>query len=137
METPKKVRKVILDTNFFVDMFRFKVTLADIEEVVGARCELWMVGESVSELERMGVNEAKVALRLAKDPEQAKHVLGNPLNILKTGKRAATADEAIAAAAEKGGNFIIATNDAKLRKKIKALGAKVIYLRARKHLEIH
>jgi rRNA-processing protein FCF1 len=31
---------------------------------------------------------------------------------------------------------IVATNDAELRKRIKALGSKVIYLRARKHLEI-
>lgn len=137
MEERKKISKIILDTNFFVDIFRFKITLADVEEVVGTRCEFWIVGESVSELERMGVNEAKVALRLAKDPEQAKEVLGKPVRTLETGKRAATADETITAVVEQGKNFIVATNDAKLRKKIKALGAKVIYLRARKHLEIH
>lgn len=137
-------KNVILDTNFFVDMFRFKITLADIEDAVaGGHCNFWIVEESLSELDRMSVKEAKIAMRMIQDKEQAKKVLGKTVGVLRIDKHVQTADDAILAFIEERvsgqqpkGVFIVATNDAGLRKQIKALGTKIIYLRARKHLEI-
>jgi rRNA-processing protein FCF1 len=150
-----ELKNVILDTNFFVDMFRFKVSLEDIEDVAGTECNFWVVEESVSELKKLKLKEAKVAVQLVEDEEKAKDVLGQVIGVLRVGKHVATADEAITELIEERKeltknhkirkdngakrrimNFIVATNDAKLRKQIKALSTRVIYLRARKHLEM-
>ncbi len=122
---------VVLDTNFFIDMFRFKIGFDEIENVVRAPCNFIMVHQSIDELRRLETKYARVGL-----------------NFIDTGKivlvdaPGTTADDAIthlASSSKRKGNdkgFVFATNDAKLRKKIKGLGARVIYLRARKHLEM-
>jgi len=126
---------VILDTNFFVDMFRFKISFDDIEDVVGQKCKFWMVGQSVKELKRIRKKEAKIALVIMENIVSGR-TKDRRFGVIKTNKRFASADDAIISLIKQR-SFIVATNDAKLRKKIKALGTRVIYLRARKHLEIH
>ena len=152
----KLPKNVIFDTNFFVDMFRFKVSFEDVEDLVGTDCNFWVAEESVAELRKLKVKGAKIALQMIEDKEKAEEVLGRPVGILRIDKNVANADEAIITlikerkelshsdkikkdreAKKKVMNFVVATNDAKLRKQIKTLGTKVIYLRARKHLEIH
>lgn len=134
--------KIILDTNFLIDLFRFKIGFDEIEDTVGCNCVFLMVKQSINELN--GIKNKYAMLGL-------KFVECRKIRVLETvGKNA---DEVILRFFEKTKfrenkeksnlknaqdlkNFIVATNDAKLRKKIKDTGTRTIYLRARKHLEL-
>jgi len=119
-----KKANVILDTNFLVDLFRFKLGFDDIEKVVGKRCRFLVVQQSLRELGRIKDKYAKVGLGFV-DREKIK-VIDAP---------GVTADDAIISLVSKE-SFVVATNDTKLRKKLKSLKARIIYLRAKKYLEI-
>lgn len=120
------MKRIIFDANFLVDIARFKVDLGDIDKLIVKPYRLATLDSVVTELKKINSKHAKVALKLI---EQRK------CEIIKTGKK--YSDEAIFYIARKDiGRTIVATNDAKLRKRIKALGVKTIYLRARKYLEI-
>jgi len=83
--------------------------------------ELMVISPVVRELKNINSKNAKIALRLIE--------LKN-IGMLKTEEK--SADKALLNLADK--NTIIATNDIALRKKLKSLGRKTIYLRAKKHL---
>jgi len=127
----KNVKRIILDTNFLVDLFRFRRSFDEIEDVVGAQCVFLVVRQSVDELKRMKNKYAKVGLSF---------IDSGRIKIASAPGR--TADDAIMSLLKKAKrkkeikSIAVATNDAKLRKKIKTLGVKIIYLRARKHLEM-
>lgn len=120
------MHKVIVDTNFLIDMARFSVDPDSISELLPGRCDLIMPKAVKEELQRIKGKHAKTAIRLGE-------LLGvktveNPVGVK-------SADEIIIAVAGRLG-AAVATNDARLRKRLRALGVKTIYLRARKHLEI-
>lgn len=135
MKIMKNVSRVILDTNFIVDLFRFRLSFEDVEDVVGTPCSFLTVRQSVGELERIKTKYARLGLEL---------IDSGKIKVIDAAGR--TADDAILSlltsfkkARGKDGirKTAVATNDAGLRKRIKALDIKVIYLRARKHLEIN
>ena len=127
-------KMIIFDTNFLIDLVRFKVDLEEVEGLVARPYQLATLDAVVSELKKIGNKNARAALKI---------IEGRGFKILKAAKR--NVDDAIIDAVEKAvkennaeqaARTVVATNDAELRKRIKALGAKVIYLRAKKHLEI-
>lgn len=121
-------KKILLDTNFLIDMFRFRIDFSDLEDVTGARCSLFMVEQSVKELKKIDNKYAKVALKFLES--------GKVDTVSASGS---TADDAISFVAANELNkkdFFVATNDIKLRKKLKESGVRVVHIRARKRLEI-
>jgi len=153
--TTKTKVNVILDTNFLIDMFRFRVSFEDIEDAAGCSCEFYVTKPSVAELEhlknkknkyaKVGLNfitkgKVKILERQNSSVKErnADEAIMSFIDSLETGfakspeKREATK------------KTIVATNDEKLRKRIKALREKnlgirsvrTIYLRAKKRLEI-
>ena len=120
---------VLLDTNFVVDLFRFRLGFDDVEDALGGNCEFLMVEQSVAELRRLKNVNAKVG---------AGFVDSGKIRVAKAGRAGEkSADEAIAELAERRmPGMVVATNDKKLRKRIKASGVRTIYLRARKRLEV-
>ena len=119
-----KRANVILDTNFLVDLLRFKLGFDDVEVVVGKRCRFLVVQQSLRELGRIKDKYAKVGLGFV---DRGKIKIVDAPGV--------TADDAIISLVSKE-SFVIATNDAKLRKKLRPLKARIIYLRAKKYLEI-
>lgn len=117
------MKRVILDTNFLIDLVRFNIGLEEIGKLLNERHEILTISSVIGELEKINSKNAKIALRLI---EMEK------INVLKTGER--SADRAILNMADR--NTIVATNDIELRKKLKKLGIKTIYLRAKKTLEM-
>ena len=124
-----RVFRVVLDTNFVVDMFRFKLGFDDVEDALGGNCEFVMIEQSVAELRRLKNVNAKVG---------AGFIDSGKIKVAKAGRASEkSADEAIVELAEKRKpDVVVATNDKKLRKRIKASGVRTIYLRARKRLEV-
>lgn len=119
--------KVLLDTNFLIDVVRFKISLEEITDLIGSHKlvtlssvekELTRISKRIS---RAGMH-AKLALKLVEDDN---------IKILKSEGRP---DDAVLELATE--ETIIATNDVELRKRLKILGRKTIYLKSKKHLAI-
>ena len=121
--------KVIVDTNFLVDLFRFGTGFEQMEDALGGHAELYMVSQSVAELRRLAVPSAQVG---------ASFVDSGRIGVVKAGRATEkSADEAIVELVGKWRpGVVVATNDEKLRKRVKSLGVRTIYLRARKRLEV-
>lgn len=118
--------KLLLDTNFIMDCFRFKIDLAELFDFFpGAR--LATIPQVVQELKRLAVKKsthgryAKIAMNLIDGIEILESPQGNT-------------DETLANMA--GKDTIVATNDETLRRKLSAKNLKTIYLRGRKHLAV-
>jgi rRNA-processing protein FCF1 len=112
--------KVILDTNFLIDSFRFKVDLK--KELAGS--EVFMLKSQLFELrqiEERGTSDsklAKMALMFAKNVRMLEPIQ-------------AKVDDSLVSYSKEG--YAIATHDRKLKEKLK--GAKIVYIRQKRYLE--
>ena len=118
--------KILLDTNFIIDLCRFRIDLLDVHDLVSEPVELHVLNKTIDELESVSKKSkhgkyAKLSLELVKSSR---------IKILDV---AGDVDKNLF---ELSGSFLIATNDRKLRQKLRQKGMKTIYLRARKHLAI-
>jgi rRNA-processing protein FCF1 len=122
------MKKIILDTNFLIDLGRFGIGIDEIDRIMTENYEMQIVSSSVFELK-------KIAATVAEESKFAKYALMimdlRKIKILETNE---SADAAILSFADK--DTIVATNDTELRKKLKEKGVRSIYVRAKKKLEI-
>jgi len=122
------MKKIILDTNFLIDLGRFKISIDEIGKVLPENYEMQIVAPSVEELK-------KIATTNAEESKFAKYALMlidlRKMKILETKE---SADNATLSIVDK--DTIVATNDVELRKKLKTEGIRCIYVRAKKKLEI-
>lgn len=122
------MRKIFLDTNFLMDFIKFRLEFEKFLEIFEEPIELFVLSSSIKELEKIASskgksgNWAKLALEIIKLRK---------INVLEAKEEP---DKAFLTIADK--NTIIATNDSKLRKKLRDLGIKTIYLRGKKKLEV-
>jgi len=123
------MKKIVLDTSFLVDIVKFKIDLKEIDEVISQPYKLLTTDSVIKELEKLSAKKgkesknAKIALKLIKSKR---------VEILKS--KVKTTDKAIIKLCDK--KMIVATDDRELRKKLKNLGIKTIYLRAKKKIGI-
>lgn len=119
--------KVLLDTNFIMDLCRFRIDLSEVHDLVSEPVELYILNSTLAELESLSKKAkhgryAKLSLAL---------IDGSKIKILDF---SGGVDQKLLELSDK--KFLIATNDRKLRQKVKQKGMKTIYVRARKHLAI-
>jgi rRNA-processing protein FCF1 len=114
--------KILLDTNFLVDIVRFKI---DILELRGN--ELFVLDSVIKELEKISEGRGKdsVSARIALEL-----IEGKGLKILKSKER--QADLSLLNYSKKG--YVIATQDLKLKRKLKRAGAKIVCIRQKKYV---
>ena len=130
MGEKKKMKKVLLDTNFLIDLGRFGISIDEIDRVLNERYELFVTSSVMNELKTIaGMQQeegkfAKLALMIL-DLRKAK--------IIQTEK---IADEAIMEIVGSEKDTIVATDDIELKKRVKAIGGRVVSIRAKKKLEI-
>ena len=105
------MRKLILDTNFLIDLVRFKIELEEILKFFEEPLEFFILSSTFKELKEIANNKgksgsmAKLALKIIK------------LKKIQILEEKESPDKAFLSIADK--NTIIATNDSKLRKKLK------------------
>ena len=122
------MRIIVLDTNFLIDLIRFKIDLDELDKLFLTPFELFTLDSVIKELEKISKTKsqeskyAKVALELLKIKK---------IKILKVRENP---DKAILSLSNE--NIVVATNDIELRKKLKIKGIKTIYLKSKKHLDI-
>ncbi len=117
--------KIILDTNFLMAVAQMKINI--FSQLRGHK--LYTANTIVMELRRLSKGRSKDAraARLALELIKAKH-----LKVLKSKQR--SADRSLILYAKR--DYIIATQDKILQKKIKDEGGKIIYIRQRKYVII-
>ena len=130
----EKTRKqVIIDTNFLLIPARFKVDIfTEIDRIMKEPHEICILDKTIDELEKIIKEQRgkdKEAAKLGKKIAEAKKI-----HILKTDKLK-NVDRILIEKAEKD-KFIVATQDAELKKELKNKGIKIITLRKKKHLTI-
>ena len=121
------VMKVILDTNFVIDLIRFKTNLENMDSSFDENLEIHVIERTVEELQRIAseeTDEGKFA-RLAIEIIKRKGI-----KMLKTDEK--NTDDALLDKAKEG--YVIATNDVELRERIKKEGMRTIYLRGKKEI---
>lgn len=135
-----KTWKIILDTNFLLIPPRFRVDIfSELEKIVNFKYELIILDKSLEELKniiitpkkgRKGADRvaAKTALSLVEAYKNNKK-----LNILPSEGHV---DEAIARMAEADKYIIVATQDKKLKKRLKKEGIKLVVLKQKKYLSL-
>ena len=116
--------KVFLDTNFVIDLFRFKIDPAEIFDLL-PDSQLFVLDSVVRELKLLAGSKKS-------DSKPAKIAL----EFVETLKKIPTNKNPDKAFLDLDKHDIVATNDIELRKKLTEKKIKTIYLRARKHLEL-
>ncbi|MCW1296984.1 MAG: nucleotide-binding protein [Candidatus Parvarchaeota archaeon] len=119
---------VLLDTNFLLVPFRFKVDIfSEFERIIDKEFDLWILDVCLKELKKITKEiEFKSIMELIKK---------KGVKIKETKEKIRNIDDLIIKFAREN-NCIIATNDKSLRKTAMGEGLHVIYLRKKKFLEI-
>ncbi|MFA4855756.1 MAG: PIN domain-containing protein [archaeon] len=131
MPTRLQNERVALDTNMLLAIRQLKVDVfSEVEKMFGKKVEFAVPEQVLAELKGLALAEGKemgksVAIALA---EIGGHCVEKKL------VEAPDADAALAKMAKQG--FVVASNDAGLRKRIKGFGGKVMYLRQSRFLEL-
>ncbi|MEM5882900.1 MAG: hypothetical protein QXQ77_01490 [Candidatus Aenigmatarchaeota archaeon] len=123
------MKKIVFDTNFLIDCFRFKVEfLEEIEEKIGKPFKFLVLEPTLKELEKI----AKTGKKEANYARLALEFVKNNCELIATKEK--SADKAILKFSDE--NTFVATNDKKLRKSLKVLKVKSIYLKSLKRIEV-
>jgi len=128
-----KMKKILLDTNFLMICFQFRVDIfTELDRVCNFNFKLFVLDKTIEEIEKIveeqkGKNKeaAKIALKL---------IAIKKINIIKTKSNIKT-DDVIRDVAAKD-NYIVATQDKDLKRRLINQGASVIVLRQKKVLAI-
>jgi uncharacterized protein len=121
-------RMVILDTNFLLVPFQFKINiLKEMDYMIEGPHFFVVSSVTIDELKKLGSKKGKdaVSARLA-----LKIIANNPIDIIKNDRKV---DDWIVDYANEN-RAIVCTNDAPLRKRLRPLGIKVATVKSRSKL---
>jgi len=118
------MKKILLDSNFLISLVKFKV---DLEEIGKLQHPYELITTNLVWNELKNLSKGNKNARIAMKMIEVKNI-----RIIKSKEK--NADEAMIQLADK--DTIVATNDIELRKRLKAMKIKTIYLRAKKKLAI-
>jgi len=121
------MKKILLDTNFLIDLARFKVDAEELSELLSEPYKVFVFSSTIAELKKIA-ERSGAAGKFAKIALEMVRLEG--IETVEVKER--NADKALLTLANE--DTIIATDDAELRKKLKNSGIKTIYLRSKKHL---
>lgn len=122
--------KILLDTNVLLLPVQRKLDVfRECERLCEDKCEFLVLKQTVGELKSMAVRRSKeaIAARIA-----LQMLLKNGARTVESSER--KADKAVVELARDDNKIVFATNDAPLRRKLRALGAKVICLKGSSRL---
>ncbi len=127
------MKKIILDTNFLLIPYQFKVDIfSEIKRICSFRYTLCIMENTLEELKKIvagqrGKHKRAAMLGLAMLSQKgAARIKSKEKNV----------DKAIAAEASKSKDYIVATQDAELKRKLKKKGIPLIVLKGKSHLAL-
>ncbi len=116
--------KVVLDTNFVLSCYRFRIALDDISRLIDEAYEVLVPQNVLEELRN---------LELEGTDKEAQKIMLKILARYPVLPLQGRVDHSLLEYAQEH-DCIICTNDRELRKSLKALGRRTIFVRARSHL---
>lgn len=123
-------KKILIDTNFFLVPFQVGVNiLSEFERVMTEPFQLMTISPVKKELENLAENgkgDDKISARLGLELARNVTVVGAQ----------GQGDDAIVDFASTTKDIIVATNDSRLRKRLKGKGVKTIFVRNKSTLEV-
>ena len=126
------MKRVLLDTNFLIDLGRFGVSIDEIDRIVNERYELTVLRAVLNELKSIAGTQQEES-KFAKTALMVLDLRG--AKIVETERNEGGVDQKILEfASNEKENVLVATNDVELRKRLKNLGVRTICLRGKKHL---
>jgi len=119
--------KVMLDTNFLLTMVRYKIHgLDEIKQKLPS--EFFVLSRVLFELKGLGKSDKKVKKEVA----IVEQLLKNSGVIVIQSKLEHVDKELVELSKE----YVIATNDKELRRKVKAVGGKTIFIRSLNYVDV-
>ena len=121
--------RILLDTNFLLDMIRYKVDFSSFDNLE-EKVDLFITSETLREIKSVAnrkTKEGRLALMALKLIESQK------IKIVQSLRK--EVDEDLIELAKKEG-FIVATNDKDLKEKLKKENVRIICLRNKKKIEV-
>ena len=118
--------RIVFDTNFLIDLIRFKIGFERIESLLEGKPGFFVLTSTINELKKISTRSSPVS-RFAKIVLE---IIPSKFEVIKS--EGISFDKEIFEILNDA--TIVATNDSELRKRLKTLGIKTIYLRARKKL---
>lgn len=129
------MKKIILDTNFLLIPYQFKVDIfSEIERICSFKYQLCIIDKTLEELDKIakeqrGKNKRAAMLALVMLSQKK-------IYKIKT-KEKKSVDNLILKAVEKDKEkYIVATQDAELKRKLKKKGISLIVLKQKSHLAL-
>ncbi|MCC5994347.1 MAG: PIN domain-containing protein [Candidatus Aenigmarchaeota archaeon] len=123
------VQKILLDTNFLIDMLRYRAEFSTFQDIEGG-VEFFVSSEVLREIKSIANRRTRVG-RLALIA--LKLIDERKIKVVQSLKK--TVDEDLVALAKTKG-FIVATNDKNLKERLKRENVRVICLRNKKKIEV-
>ncbi len=119
--------KVLFDTNFLMAAFEGPVDVVErVEELLEAKVRPIILKSQLRELERIASShERQKAARIAR--AALEYVKKKEFEVVENGERAV--DDAIVEASRRE-DYIVATNDRELRRRLRRSGVNVIYMKS-------
>ncbi|MEM1515271.1 MAG: hypothetical protein QXH24_04385 [Candidatus Bathyarchaeia archaeon] len=125
------MRWVILDTNFLMLPFQFKIDIFDeIERFIG-RFEPIVLSTTLDELKKISNSRSAKISKLALSAIE----LTKKCRIMEVNVRPEESYDDVLLRIAKENNCIVATNDRNLIKRLRKAGITIIYLRKKTHLQ--
>lgn len=127
------VKKIIIDTNFFLVPYQFKVDIfLEINRLMMESYKLCIIDKTIAELKKI--------IETQKGKHRRAAMLGlmilSQKNIAKIKAKKPKVDDSILAEASKSKGCIVATQDAELKRKLKKKGVQIIVLKSKSHLGV-
>lgn len=119
--------KVLLDTNFLLTIVRYKIHgLEEIKQKIPA--EFYTLSRVLFELEGLGKSDKKVKKEVAITQQMLKN---NSVKVIDS-----TMENVDAELVKLSKEYVIATNDKELRRKVREAGGRTIYVRSLTYVEV-
>jgi rRNA-processing protein FCF1 len=124
--------KVILDSNFLFIPFQFKIDIFDELDKLFGKVEPIVLSTTIEELQQL---TAKGSPKMRKQAATALRLVERCQSVTAERRTGESYDDVILRVAKEW-SVPVATNDAKLRKKLRETGVTVVFLRQKSHLAI-
>lgn len=132
------MKKILLDTNFLLIPYQFKVDIfSEIKRIAGFKYRFFIIDNTINELEKIlleqkGKNRHAAVLALA----FLSRMDFSRINTKGRKNEGKSVDELILEESAKSKDWIVATQDAELKRKLKSQGTSLIVLKGKSHLAL-
>lgn len=130
------MKKVLIDTNVLLSIFRFKIDIfSELNRVLDEKYEIYIVEKTIEELKYVYKSHKKLKERLfAKMALEYLEMNKEKIKIIKSEKPVDKAILEISLSNPK--EWIVLTGDKSLKEKLRKKGVRIIEIRQKKYLEL-